>query len=58
MIARRKGDTWYIGGINGTDEERTLHFSLNSLSDLGTEAMIIRDGMDDRNLITEAFSQE
>ena len=53
VIARRKGDTWYIGGINGTDEERTLRFSLNSLSDLGTEAMIIRDGMDDRNLITE-----
>ena len=27
--------------------------ALDDLSDLGTEAMIIRDGMDDRNLITE-----
>ena len=28
VIARRKGDTWYIGGINGLDEERAFRFSL------------------------------
>ncbi|WP_343565728.1 glycoside hydrolase family 97 protein [Sphingobacterium sp.] len=28
IIARRKGDTWYVGGINGKDEKRSLTFSL------------------------------
>lgn len=28
VIARRKGDVWYFGGINGKDEARELSFSL------------------------------
>ena len=26
VIARRSGDTWYVAGINGTDEPQTLRF--------------------------------
>jgi alpha-glucosidase len=33
IMARRKGDKWYIGGItNGDQEERTFHLSLDFLS--------------------------
>lgn len=28
VIARRKGNTWYIGGINGKNENRTIQFKL------------------------------
>lgn len=28
VLARRKGSTWYVAGINGTDETKTLDFSL------------------------------
>ena len=28
VVARRKGDTWYIGGINGKDVQREVRFTL------------------------------
>lgn len=28
VLARRRGDTWYVAGINGTDQERTFSVSL------------------------------
>ena len=28
VMARRKGHKWYVAGINGTDEEKTLDFAL------------------------------
>ena len=31
VIARRSGDTWYIAGINGTDEEQELTLSLKDI---------------------------
>jgi hypothetical protein len=46
VMARRSGNTWYIAGINGTDEPRTLSFSLNSLADAGNKALLIKDGAD------------
>jgi hypothetical protein len=49
VIARRKGNVWYIGGINGTDEAKTLQFSLNTLGTLGTNATIIKDGADSKS---------
>ena len=32
VMARRKGTTWYICGINGTDKSQTLTFSTSRLS--------------------------
>ncbi|MCF0209365.1 MAG: glycoside hydrolase family 97 catalytic domain-containing protein, partial [Bacteroidaceae bacterium] len=32
VIARQKGNIWYIAGVNGKDEEQTIAFKLNSLS--------------------------
>ncbi|MDR2145583.1 MAG: glycoside hydrolase family 97 protein [Tannerella sp.] len=49
IIARRKGDVWFIGGINGTDELRTLRFSLESLAPTGKTITIFKDGNDNRS---------
>ena len=32
VIARRSGDTWYVAGINGTDEEKTLTMMTDCLT--------------------------
>jgi len=53
VIARRKGDKWFIGGINGTDEARTLHFSINSLAPAGKTITIFKDGKDNRSFDIE-----
>lgn len=55
VLARRKGDVWYIAGINGTDEARVLNFSLNQLPLIeGQSITLFRDGADHRSFtITE-----
>ncbi len=56
VIARRKGDTWYVAGINGTKQKRTLHVNLRELQ-LGSDtAVIFKDGPEDRSFsINEHF---
>ncbi len=53
IIARRKGNTWYIGGINGTNEERILRFTLDVLPNVGGKMTIFKDGTDDRSFSIE-----
>lgn len=44
VIARRSGDTWYVAGINGTDEEKRLDVSaLNKLGIKKSMVQIFRD---------------
>lgn len=57
IIARRKGDVWYIGGINGTDEARTLSFVPSDLSESGKRVTLFKDGADDRSFKVEADLQ-
>ena len=45
IIARRLGEKWYIGGINGLKESRTFEFSLPE-SLIGKKLTVIRDGKD------------
>jgi hypothetical protein len=49
IIARRKADKWFIGGINGTDEARTLRFSLASLAPAAKAITVFEDGNDNRS---------
>ena len=53
VMARRKGDVWYIAGINGTDEPRTLRASLDVLSVVGKQITVFKDGPDDRSFRIE-----
>lgn len=44
VMARRKGDTWYIGAINGTAEARDLPLDIRRLDCKKYKAMLFRDG--------------
>lgn len=53
IIARRKGDKWFVAGINGTDESQTLRFSLEALVPAGKTITIFKDGEDNRSFNIE-----
>ena len=53
IIARRKGDSWYIGGLNGTDSSRTLRFGCDTLKVKGKNMTMFKDGADDRKFAIE-----
>ncbi len=44
VMARKSGDTWYIGGINGTDENRSWEIDLSRLNGSDFSASVITDG--------------
>ncbi len=53
IIVRRKGDRWFIGGINGTDNPQVLRFTLDSLKLSDKRITIFKDGEDDRSFSIE-----
>lgn len=53
IIARRKGDIWYIGGINGTNESRTLHLPLEKIFINAKNISLFKDGTDDKSFAIE-----
>lgn len=50
VIARRSGKMWYIAGINGTDDETTITFSLKRLKAKAKTAVLFSDGDTDRDI--------
>jgi hypothetical protein len=44
VMARRKGSTWYIAGINGTDKDFSAKFSTRNLGKLSRDITIFSDG--------------
>jgi hypothetical protein len=44
VIARKSGDTWYVAGINGTDENRSWEIDLSRLNGGDFSAEVITDG--------------
>lgn len=53
VIARRKGNVWYIGGLNGTNEAQTLRFNPGSLTASPQTMTLIKDGADERSFSIE-----
>lgn len=53
IIARKKGNKWYIGGLNGKDNSQTLQVKLNFMGKGIFRLKIIKDGMDDKSFSTE-----
>ncbi len=58
VLARRKGDAWYIAGINGTDEPRTLTFPLAPITSIDKKAgkntvTLYKDNADGKGFIIE-----
>ena len=44
VIARRSGNTWYVAGINGTDEEQVLDADLRAIIPTFSTALLFQDG--------------
>lgn len=59
VLARRKGDTWYIAGLNGTDSDKKITIDLTSIKSNGKINMdIYCDGNDrDEFKIIKASSE-
>jgi len=53
IIARRKGNEWYIGGLNGKATPQTLVLHFNFLKAGNYELQLIKDGRDDRSFSPE-----
>jgi alpha-glucosidase len=53
VVARRNGNTWYVGGINGRTEEQTVRVDLPFLTEGSWTATIVRDGARDRDFASE-----
>ena len=49
VIARKKGDQWYIGGLNGKDEAQTLALHFDFLNAGPFNLNLIKDGNDDQS---------
>jgi alpha-glucosidase len=48
VIARRAGEVWYVGGVNGQDTPGSAQVGLSFLGSGAWTAQVIRDGADDR----------
>ena len=44
VLARRSGNTWYVAGINGTDEEQSLSVDLSGIIPSFRTARLFLDG--------------
>lgn len=53
VMARRKGDVWYIGGLNGTDAARTLSFNMSQFTGANKKITLMKDGVDERSFDIE-----
>jgi len=49
VLARRKGDHWYVGGINGTESPRAVEVDLGFVG-IVEEGTLLTDGADDRSV--------
>ncbi|MBQ1697768.1 MAG: glycoside hydrolase family 97 catalytic domain-containing protein, partial [Bacteroidales bacterium] len=55
LIARRKGDTWYIGGINGKDNAQELNINLDFVGQ-SSDIQAFFDGVDGKGWQIEKLS--
>jgi hypothetical protein len=53
IIARKKGNHWYIGGLNGKDEPQTLMVKFDFLDKGNYSFQVIKDGKDSTSFSTE-----
>lgn len=50
IMARKKNNLWYIGGLNGKDIAQTLTLNFDFLDNGNYELQLITDGKDDKSL--------
>jgi len=52
VIARRAGDVWYVGGINGQEAPQDTRVEMSFLGQGSWQLTLIRDGENDRSFAT------
>lgn len=55
IIARKKGNQWYLGGLNGKDELQTLKINFDFLGKGNYKLKLIKDGENDTSFAVEAI---
>lgn len=55
MIARRSGDTWYVGYINGTNKSKEVKMDLSFLPDADYSVDVFSDGKDNHSIDVSSF---
>ncbi len=53
VIARRKGDVWYVGGLNGKDLPQTLELKCDFLNDADYSIQLFKDGDNSKTITQE-----
>jgi len=53
VLARKSGDIWYVGGINGQDETSGLNIGFSFLNDGAYSMTFIGDGQNDKSFINK-----
>lgn len=56
IIARKKANQWYIGGLNGKDEPQTLILKFDFLDKGKYPLQLIKDGKDDKSFSSETIN--
>lgn len=56
ILAREKDGKWYIAGINGTNEEKTVDFNLADLGLKTASVTFFKDAADGKSIVTSASS--
>jgi hypothetical protein len=55
VMARRKGESWHVGGINGTGDPLGLSINLSVIGQNGFSGTLISDGKGPRSLHSETL---
>jgi len=55
IVARRKGDKWYLGAINGKDVSQKLTVNFDFIAKNNYNLKLIKDGTDDKSFAVEAI---
>lgn len=55
IIARKKGNQWYLGGLNGKDELQTLKLNFDFLGKGNFKLKLIKDGENDKSFAVEVI---
>jgi hypothetical protein len=56
VMARKSGDSWYIGGINGTSEKQSWEIDLSRLKGQDFSASVITDGATDKEFLSSEIA--
>lgn len=55
VIARKKGNKWYLGGLNGKEEIQTLKINFDFLGTGDFKLKLIKDGKNDKSFAVEVI---